>query len=349
MGKKGNKSAKSGGDFWDDEDLAQDAPQGEEFGESNGLEGSEVTSPAPEGADTASADEVSGDFLSSIRKSKQKKAEKVVEEKNKPKDAPKVLSKKEKEKLKKEAEKQKKKEQAAIKKAQQADKKEQIKEANKQNAAAASTTSSPAEGNTPEPEAKVSTKKGGKKVPAGIAALKRQLELKKQLEEEQRRLDEEEDERRAEEEKKVAEAEAEQEANRAAKKEKERAKKEQLKAEGKLLTKKQKEEKKLQERRRQQLLQGNVSVPGLEGNADEAPKPKKIVYGKKKSTKPKTFIQHNKVQSQNKTEETKGGDDDIVEDWEKMALEDDEPIADDWEAALNDEDDEANPYEKADA
>lgn len=350
MGKKGNKSAKSGGDFWDDEDLAQDAPQSEEFGESNGLEGTEESSPAPEGADAASADEVAGDFLSSIRKSKQKKAEKVVEEKNKPKDAPKVLSKKEKEKLKKEAEKQKKKEQAAKKKAQQADKKEQIKEANKQNAAAASATASPAEGNTPEPEGKASAKKGGKKVPAGIAALKRQLELKKQLEEEQRRLEEEEEERLAEEEKKVAEAEAEQEANRAAKKEKERLKKEQLKAEGKLLTKKQKEEKKLQERRRQQLLQGNVSVPGLEGNADEAPKPKKIVYGKKKSSKPKTFIQHNnKAQAQNKTEETNGGDDDIVEDWEKMALEDDEPIADDWEAALNDEDDEAKAAEKAEA
>lgn len=353
MGKKGNKSAKAGGDIWDDEDLAQEAPQGEEFGGSNGLGGSETSSPAPEGAEAASADDVAGDFLSSIRKSKQKKAEKVEEEKNKPKDAPKILSKKEKEKLKKEAEKQKKKEQAAKKKAQQADKKEQIKEANKQNAAAASATASPAEGTTPEPEdskAKAPAKKGGKKVPAGIAALKRQLELKKQLEEEQRRLDEEEEERRIEEERKVAEAEAEQEAIRAAKKEKERAKKEQLKAEGKLLTKKQKEEKKLQERRRQQLLQGNVSVPGLQNNGDDTPKPKKIVYGKKKSTKPKTFIQHNnKAQSQNKKDEKKDQDEDIVDDWEKMALEDDEPIADDWEAALNDEDDEAKAAEKAEA
>ena len=59
MGKKGNKSAKAGGDFWDDEDLAQEAPQSEEFGESNGLEGSEEASQAA-GADTASADDIAG-------------------------------------------------------------------------------------------------------------------------------------------------------------------------------------------------------------------------------------------------------------------------------------------------
>jgi len=104
-------------------------------------------------------------------------------------------------------------------------------------------------------------------------------------------LEEEEEQKRADEEKALAEAEAAKEAARAAKKEKERLKKEQLKAEGKLLTKKQKEEKKLQERRREQLLQaGNVSVAGLQ-QSGEAPKPKKIVYTKKKSTKAKTFIQ----------------------------------------------------------
>ena len=112
-----------------------------------------------------------------------------------------------------------------------------------------------------------------------------------------------------------------------------------MKAEGKLLTKKQKEEKKLQERRRQQLLQaGNVSVAGLNKTDSDTPKPKKIVYTKKKSTKPKTFIQK---PAQTKAPVAKTEDDEdeaLVDDWEKMALDDDEPVVDDWEAALDDED-----------
>lgn len=122
MAKKGKKAAQAGGDFWDDEDMAQDQPQAEEFG-----------TPAEPESQEASAEDVSGDLLSSIRKNKQKKAEKQENEKANANngDAPKLLSKKEKEKLKKEAEKQKKKELAQKKKAQQATKKEQIKEANK--------------------------------------------------------------------------------------------------------------------------------------------------------------------------------------------------------------------------
>ncbi|CUM67135.1 uncharacterized protein PRCAT00004825001 [Priceomyces carsonii] len=330
MGKKTKKGDKAGGDFWDTDEADIDTPQPEEFGlaqAADGINSSEASTPAPE---AALADEVSGDFLSSIRSSKKKKEDKEVEEKSKAKDGPKVLSKKEKEKLKKEAEKQKKKELANKKKAQQASKKEQIKEANKQNAAAA--VSSPSA--TPEPEgsnddekAKSTAKKGGKKVPAGLAALRRQLELKKQAEEEQRRIDEEDEQRRLEEEKKAIELEEEREAARAAKREKDRLKKEQLKAEGKLLTKKQKEEKKLQDRRRQQLLQaGNITIPGLSNN-DSAEKPKKVVYTKKKSSKPKTFVP-NKPQSVAKTTKVEAQNDDddeaLVEDWESMALDDDE-------------------------
>ncbi|CCE80308.1 Piso0_003421 [Millerozyma farinosa CBS 7064] len=342
MGKKGSKGNKSGGDFWDEE-YAE--PESVPFGTEDG---SEASTPAPE--DGQPAEEEGGDFLSSIRNSKKKKQDKKDEEKTKPKEAPKILSKKEKEKLKKEAEKQKKKEQAAKKKEQQQNKKEQIKEANKKNAAAggsASASPSTSSAATPEPEAPSEEKskapaKKGKKVPAGLAALKRQLELKKQLEEEQRRLEEEEEERLREEEKKIAEEEAQKEALRLAKKEKERQKKEQLKAEGKLLTKKQKEEKKLQERRRQQLLQGNVSVPGLAGSSDEQPKPKKVVYSKKKSSKPKTFTQKQEakpVQKDEKKDEKKdqGSDEELVEDWEKMALDDDEPVAESWDAVSDDE------------
>ncbi|KAI5963821.1 FUN12 [Candida pseudojiufengensis] len=340
MGKKSKKQVE---DIWAEEDV----PEAEEFGntESNTAEATnpdqesnnETNGDAPE---EASADDIAGDFLGSIRKNKQKKAQKE-EDKSKAESngAPKILSKKEKEKLKKEAEKQKKKEQAQKKKEQQATKKEQIKEANKQNAASVSASA------TPEPEDTKSedqqekskpAKKGGKKAPAGLAALRKQLELKKQLEEEQRKAEEEEENQRLEEERLAKEEEEKKEAARAAKKERDRLKKEQLKAEGKLLTKKQKEEKKLQERRRAQLLQANnVSVPGLQKEAKdgETPKPKKIVYEKKKSSKAKTFIQKPQQQKQTeKKQEEEEGDEPVVDDWEKMALDDDEAV-EDWESA----------------
>ncbi|EDK41789.2 conserved hypothetical protein [Meyerozyma guilliermondii ATCC 6260] len=328
MGKKSKKGA-AGGDIWDDEELAQDMPQAEEFGTTN------------EDTATPESAEDSNDFLSSIRSSKKKKEEKE-DEKAKAKDGPRVLTKKEKEKLKKEAEKQMKKEQAAKKKAQQANKKEQIKEANKQQAAAASSNTPTPEPEETEEKPKPAPKKAGKKVPGGLAALKRQLELKKQLEEEQRRLEEEEEMRLVEEQKRAEEEKAKQEADRAAKKEKERLKKEKLKAEGKLLTKKQKEEKKLQERRREQLLQGNVSIPGLQ--QEPSARPSKVVYTKKKSSKTKNFLE-NKFVAPSKPENDKSAskkedlaDDDeeeLVEDWEAMAI--DEPVADDWELALEDD------------
>ncbi|RCK55884.1 hypothetical protein Cantr_05746 [Candida viswanathii] len=292
MAKKGKKGAQAGGDFWDDEDMAQDQPQAEEFGTPL-----ETATPDPEaqpetasaGPEEASAEDISGDFLSSIRKNKQKKTEKEENEKANANNggAPKLLSKKEKEKLKKEAEKQKKKEQAQKKKAQQASKKEQIKEANKQNAAAAASSASPSSSavGTPEPE---------DEAPVETAKSKPAKKGKKaQLIE-----------------------------------------KEQLKAEGKLLTKKQKEEKKLQERRRQQLLQaGNVSVAGLNKTDDDTPKPKKVVYTKKKSTKPKTFIQKPAPTKAPAAKTEDDEDEALVDDWEKMALDDDEPVVDDWEAA----------------
>ena len=320
MAKKGKKN--TGPDIWDDEELA--TPPAQELGETGPEDDGSVPPPQEE--------EVTNDFLNSIRKSKKMKEEKEEEAK---KDGPKLLSKKEKEKMKKEAEKQKKKEAAAKKKAQQQEKKQEIKQANKQNAQAKSPESAPSSSQaTPEPEEekpKPAAKKG-KKVPAGIAALKRQLELKKQLEEEQRRLEEEEENKRLEEERLAKEQEEERERARAAKKEKERLKKEQLKAEGKLLTKKQKEQKRLQEMRRQQLLQaGNVKVAGLE-KKEEPTEKKKVVYTKKKSTKPKTFLE-NKTSSK-QAEKKADDEEEFVDDWEKLDFEDDEPVADSWEAAL---------------
>lgn len=348
MGKKSKKS-QAGGDFWDEDEM-ETAPA-EEFGTPVEGEAGEAEEAAEE-AGSAEAEEAGpGDFLSSIRKSKNKKQTKAAEEEEKKNtNAPKVLSKKEKEKLKKEAEKQRKKEEAAKKKVQQADKKEQIKEANKKNAAAAAAASSneATPEATPEPEAKKpAAKKGGKKAPAGLAALKRQLELKKKAEEEERLAEEEEEKRLVEEEKLKEEEEAKLEASRAAKKEKERLKKEKLKAEGKLLTKKQKEEKKLQEKRRQQLLQsGNVSVAGLNKSEDDkSTKPKRIIFEKKKSTKPKTFNQKPQKTETKPVESKQDDDEDVAEDWEQLG--DDEPLADDWENALGDDDDEAPQVEES--
>jgi translation initiation factor 5B len=341
MAKKSKKQVKAGD--WDDS--ADEVPQ-ETIGETadDVADANDDGTNVAAGATEATAD----DFLSSIRSSKQKRQEKEDEEKKNSSGGPKVLSKKEKEKLKKEKEKELKKEQAAKKKAQQAAKKEEIKAANKQNAASqqGSATPEPTEGGEKTKPA-AGGAAGGKKVPAGLAALRRQLELKKQLEEEQRRLEEEEEEKEAAAEREAAEAEAEREKARAAKREKDRLKKEQLKAEGKLLTKKQKEEKKLQERRREQLLQGNVVVAGLQKSGDgadtDAPKPKKVVYGKKKSSKPKTFTQKTTLEVTDVAKEEK--DDEEVDDWEKLA---DEPLADDWAAlADNDENDENIVKDKA--
>ena len=86
------KAAQAGGDFWDDEDMAQDQPQAEEFG-----------TPAEPESQEASAEDVSGELLSSIRKINRRKLKSKENEKANANngDAPKLLSKKEKEKLKK--------------------------------------------------------------------------------------------------------------------------------------------------------------------------------------------------------------------------------------------------------
>lgn len=333
MGKKSKKNV--GADIWDEEDM--ETPQGEEFGVTANEETPEVTQEDNQEDGESGETESSNDFLNSIRKSKKAKEEKEEVLK---KDGPKILSKKEKEKLKKEAEKQKKKEAAAKKKVQQAEKKEQIKEANKQNAAAVkdSKESSPqVDAEDESADTKKAPAKKGKKLPAGIAALKRQLELKKQLEDEQRRLDEEEEQQRLDEERLAQEEESRKEELRAAKKEKERLKKEQLKAEGKLLTKKQKEQKKLQDLRRQQLLQNsNVTVVGLENkDKDSTTEKKKVVYGKKKSSKPMTFLE-NKAQPKEAEKKDDAEEEEFVDDWEKLADEE-EDVVEDWEAEEEEE------------
>ncbi|GMM54387.1 translation initiation factor eIF5B [Maudiozyma humilis] len=330
------KSKKNQDNYWD-EDFEEDMPQAQELGES----------PAPETSNEpteAGAEDVVEDFMSALKSSKKKQAKKAEVEDNKPK----LKSKKEKEKEKKEREKQLKKEQAAKKKAQQAAKKEQNKELNKKNAeklaaekkkAAEEKESSP----SPAPSASAAKPKKGKKVPAGLAALRKQLELKKQLEEEDRIAREEEERLEREEEEKIAQEAAAKEAEAAAKKEKEKAKRDRLKAEGKLLTRKQKEEKKLMERRRADLLAaGNIKVAGLakKEDGDEAPKkPKKVVYGKKKKrttdeeaeTAKKAAAEAAAKKTEKKDEAADEEEDVLIDDWENLdlGLDDDEEAGED--------------------
>lgn len=330
------KSKKNQQNYWDEE-FEEDAAQGEEI--------SATPTPNPEssaGADDTSreasasaegAEAIEGDFMSTLKQSKKKQEKKVIEEK---KDGKPILkSKKEKEKEKKEKEKQKKKEQAARKKAQQQAQKEKNKELNKQNVEKAAAEKAAAEksqkskGESDKPSA--SAKKPAKKVPAGLAALRRQLELKKQLEEQEKLEREEEERLEKEEEKRLANEEKMKEEAKAAKKEKEKAKREKLKAEGKLLTRKQKEEKKLLERRRAALLSsGNVKVAGLAKKDGEENKPKKVVYSKKKKrTTQENASEAIKSDSKKDSEvvpddELKESEDVLIDDWENLALGDDD-------------------------
>lgn len=342
MAKKGKKNQQN---YWDEE-YEEDSPQAEPLGETPGETPSESVegTPAPE---EAGAEAIEADFMSTLKKSKKKSDKKAVDEKAENANGKPVLkSKKEKEKERKELEKKKKKEEAAKKKAQQQAQKEKNKELNKQNAEKLAAEKEAKSRASEEPaDVKKAAKKPAKKVPAGLAALRRQLELKKQVEEEERLAREEEERLEKEEEERLKKAEEEQEEVRKAKKEKEKAKRDRLKAEGKLLSKKQKEEKKLLERRREALLAaGNIKVAALSKQTDsdetEAPKPKKVVYGKKKrknvkenETSESTSVVE-KEQEQDKAENAV--EDVLIDDWENLDLgEDDEEAADEDQGEAN--------------
>ncbi|KAL6935394.1 related to Eukaryotic translation initiation factor 5B [Hanseniaspora guilliermondii] len=283
MAKKNNKKNQS----WEDDDdmymtSEQDIPQ-----------------------DISQDIEEDNDFMSTIKKSAEKK--KNNEEVKKP-----ILkSKKEKEKEKKEREKQRKKELAAKKnksnKPANNDQKDEVKEEPKEQL-----NEEVKEEPKPNPSKPTVAKK--KKGPAGLAALKKQLELQKQQELEYQRLLEEE-ERKEREAQLAAEKAKEDELKKIAdKKEAQRLKKEKLKAEGKYLTKKQKEEKKIMEMKRNALLQsGFIKVAAFDKKTD-IEKKKKPVYGKKKKVEKKEeVVQENTMEP--------------------------EAIIDDWEALLSDDDD----------
>lgn len=329
MAKKGKKNQQN---YWD-EDFEEDVPQGEQVDGTPAITPGESTegTPVPE---TAGAEAIEADFMSTLKSSKKKLDKKAVDEKAENANGKPILkSKKEKEKEKKELEKQKKKEETARKKAQQQAQKEKNKELNKQNVEKLAAQKEAKESSPAESADTKKPKKNAKKVPAGLAALRRQLELKKQVEEEERLAREEEERLEKEEQDKLERAEEELEETRKLKKEKEKAKREKLKSEGKLLSKKQKEEKKLLERRRAALLAaGNLKVAGLTKNTDEedadSSKPRKVVYGKKKkkSAQDEPSKESTPSAKEVKKEEgsKEGAEEVLIDDWENLALDDDE-------------------------
>ncbi|AGO12036.1 AaceriADR373Wp [[Ashbya] aceris (nom. inval.)] len=306
MAKKGKKTQNN---YWD-EDFEEDMTETAVTEES--AAGSEVA----ETAESSAAE--TADFMSALKRTKQKQDTKEAEKAEK---KPVLKSKKEKEREKKEAEKERKREAAQKKKQQQQAQKEKTKELYAENLQKAK-------------EEKQAKETGGaaakkKKVPAGLAALKRQLELKKQLEEEERLQREEEERLEREEKERLEREEQEREEAQREKREKEKARKERLKAEGKLLTRKQREAKKLMEARRAALLaSSNVLVAGLAKKAGDSPaseKPKKIVYGKKKTGKSKnTEASEKESKAPTDAAYDDAEEEVLVDDWEALALDDDE-------------------------
>jgi translation initiation factor 5B len=121
----------------------------------------------------------------------------------------------------------------------------------------------------------------GKKIPAALAALRKQQEELKRREEEKARAEAEERARIEEEERREAEEERRREEAKALKKQKEKEKIEQLKKEGKFLTKAQKEEKARNELKLQQMIAAGVSIGGLKAGEEK----KKVVYDNKSKKK----------------------------------------------------------------
>lgn len=335
MAKKGKKNNKSQ-DYWDEE-FEQD--QAQELGAEPVADEAGAEESNNEPAVASAEDEFGGDFLSNLKRAKNKKDKKAkaaeAEEKARQEAAqqqkgPVIKTKKEKEREKKEREKQRKKQLAERKGASKAQTGSETPESSP-----APDASAASEAEAVKEAPKASGAKKGKKVPAGIAALKRQLELKKQAEEEAERLEEEERLREEEEErKKEEEAKSKEEAKRL-KKEKEKAKIDQLKKEGKYLTKKQKQEKALQERRRAALLQsGNIVVAGLSGDGNKARASTYASKNKKKGKKSDKIDDSKSAASKSSASQagTAEGDADddeaLIDDWENMVLDDDEEGAD---------------------
>lgn len=356
MGKKSKKNNKKD-DYWDEE-FEADAPTATEEPESGEASGTATPSNAE--------DEFGGDFMANLKKAKNKKQEKKKKEEEDKATAtankgPVIKTKKEKERERKEREKERKKQLAARKKASQAAQSGQDKKSSSQEPEETKEEPEAAPASATAPTPTPAKKKKAKKVPAGLALLRKQMELRKQAEEEQSRLQEEERLAEVERIRKIEEEEKAEAEAKIARKEREKAKIAQLKKEGKYLTKKQKQERALMARRREALLaSGNITVAGLSADGHEGGH-RKVSYGtrKKKSHSKEATPEVEKtpvveepkvepVQEETPTPEDEVPEDvaqdiaeteDVVEDWEALAEE--EGVAESWE----DLEDEAAPVE----
>ncbi|GAB5589230.1 eukaryotic translation initiation factor 5B [Umbelopsis nana] len=283
-----------------------------------------------------------------------------------------ILSKKEKEKLKKEKAKEAKKKAAANKKAAQKADEEELDKAlglEQQDKPAAETTKAEpatetaADGDEEqeggdsknkkkkkkkgakkaEPEEEVPAEaaaapaKGKKKGGAPIAALRKMMEAQRAAEEEARRLEEEARLRAEEEERIAAEEERKKEEAKQKKKEKEKAKKEQLRKEGKLLTKAQKEAQQHAQRRLQQMIDAGIKVEGLM-NKEGDNKVKRPVYDnrkKKKGPQSQEEIARKEEEMKRLEEEKKRKEE---EEAKKKAAEEEE-VEESWENAADSDED----------
>ncbi|KAK4517284.1 DNA cross-link repair protein PSO2/SNM1 [Mucor velutinosus] len=196
-----------------------------------------------------------------------------------------------------------------------------------------------------EEPAPVAAPKGKKGKGGNVAALRKLVEAQRAAEEAERKRIEEEQRKAEEEEKRLAAEEAQREEARAAKRERERLKKEQLRKEGKLLTKAQKEAQRLAKLRHEQLLaSGNVRVQALE---DDGNKPKKVVYGNKKKKGPTKEEQEKKKQEAAERKRLEEEEKKRKEEEEaKKAAEAQESEEDDWENAVISSDEEEKKDEK---
>lgn len=345
MAKKGKKQ-QNYGDWSDSEEESMDAtPQTEEKPADAAADTADVTAteapasetatPEPAAPEEATMDDLADEFeggglMGALRKSKKKKDAKDA--KAEPEEAPLVLTKKQKDKLKKEQEKAKKKAAADARKAAadaKAAEKKDDKKADKET-----------KSKSPEPEKKAEAEDKPAAAPAkkltgraaAIAKIKAQQDAIKAQEAAEAAMEEEE--RAAEEaaRRAVEDAEKEKEALRAAKRERDRLKIERQKAEGTYMTKKQKQERAAAEARREQMLAAGMIVggnraPGANNNRlpTRTPQQKPKVEEKKVEEKPKA------VEKPVEEESPEDDVDALMDDWE-TALDSDGEVKDDWEA-----------------
>lgn len=225
----------------------------------------------------------------------------------------------------------------------------------------------------PEPEAgpEIATKgpaKGGKKN-AAVAALQKQMEERKRLEDLQKQAEAEENAAQEAEERLEAERIQKLEESKLRKKEKEKEKKESLKKQGLYLTKAQKEQQAAAQRRKEQLLAAGMKVAGLDDDApvEKSAEKTKASHDKKKKGPQKQkdeearLVEAQKVaeaEAQRLAEERERikaeeeqvkvdeaakraalaeGDDSEEEDWEAMADKEETPIKESWDAETDEE------------